>query len=46
VIQTLDLRGDTVLPGLVGNVELVFKDGVGYDSAAILRSAEGLVGRQ
>lgn len=39
------LRGD---PGQaitdVENVEIVFKDGVGYDSAALLRSVRGRYG--
>jgi len=30
----------------IENVEVVFKDGVGYDSARILQSIRGIVGRQ
>ena len=36
-----DLTGD---PGAIRNVHLVFKDGVGYDSAALIESVKGRVG--
>ena len=30
--------------GDIENVEMVFKDGVGYDSAKLIQSVKGLVG--
>jgi len=36
-----DLASD---PALIRNVEIVFRDGVGFDSAAIIDSIEGTVG--
>ena len=38
-----DLASD---PALIRNVEIVFRDGVGFDSAAIIDSIEGMVGVQ
>ena len=39
------LKGDlTEDPSAIKNVTIVFKDGVGYDSAAMLESIKGQVG--
>ena len=39
------IRGDPVgNPGDIKNVTIVFKDGVGYDSAKLIASVRGLVG--
>ncbi len=39
------LRGDLVAePSVIRNVTLVFKDGVGYDSAKLIASVQGRVG--
>ncbi len=38
-----DLASD---PAVIRNVEIVFRDGVGFDSAAIIDSIEGMVGVQ
>jgi len=39
------IRGDPVArPAEIGNVTVVFRDGIGYDSAKLLAAAKGLVG--
>ena len=39
------IRGNPIAtPGDIRNVAIVFKDGVGYDSAKLLASVTGLVG--
>jgi len=39
------LHGDLVAePSVIRNVTLVFKDGVGYDSAKLIGSVQGRVG--
>ena len=39
------IRGNPIdTPGDIRNVTIVFKDGVGYDSAKLLASVKGLVG--
>ena len=43
-----DLAGERGNPAAaiqgIGNMELVFKDGVGYDSAKLIQSARNIVG--
>lgn len=39
------IRGDPVrAPGEIRSVTLVFKDGIGYDSARLIESVRGVVG--
>ena len=41
------IDGDIVAnPAAIRNVTIVFKDGVGYDSAKLLESVRGVVGVQ
>ena len=45
VADLVVIRGNpTATPGDIRNVTLVFKDGVGYDSAKLLASVKGVVG--